>query len=337
MDMPRSTIGFAGVTIVAAVIVSAVFSAIFGVGAARTLGPAVAIVIFAYKHRTVPDDSEPPSDNRSVDETENVAEQQQAHEQNREGTESGTPADELSRPGEQSNLLRSNEQIIEETEELLGDRITFYDDRTIDIAASDLNLYSEMMLHVVAKRIAHEHCLKNTSEVTVKELQMQTTYNKVDILLFMDLAGNFLEPEHRITKINYAELDTTAVTANIKKLLESAEWAINEKQSAIGELRHKPYYAKSALSEAQRHYETAREQDGNYTYFQLELMNACTKVVQYPVEIGYDYTWKRLTENADAALKYMADGSGIKTRRYLNRMQDLLEALEEKTDGECRV
>ncbi|PSP74130.1 hypothetical protein BRC86_06915 [Halobacteriales archaeon QS_3_64_16] len=245
-------------------------------------------------------------------------------------TESGTPADELSTPGEQSSLLRSNKQIVEETEKLLGDRVTFYDDETINIAASNLNLYSEMMLYVIAKRVAYEHCLKNTSEVTIKELQMQTMYNKIDTLLFMDLAGDFLEPEHRITKINYAGSDTTATTANIKKLSESAEWAINEDQSAIGELRHKPSHAKSALSEAQRHYESAREQDGNHTHFQLEVMNTCTTVAQYPVKIGYDNAWKKLTRNADAALRYMADDSGIKTRRYLNRMQELLEALEEK-------
>lgn len=72
MDMPRSTIRFAGVTITAAVGVSAVFSAIFGVGAAQTLGPAVAIVMFAYKHRTAPDGSELPSDPRSVDKTEST-------------------------------------------------------------------------------------------------------------------------------------------------------------------------------------------------------------------------------------------------------------------------
>lgn len=338
MSISRPTIPFVVGTIVAAVLVSAVFSVIFGVGPAQTLGPAVAVVGLAYKYRSTSNGSEVGDEHQSVeneeeDEDTDTEDRQQTmqpeHEDIGETLDSGTAAKEPSPPERQSSLLRSNEQIIEKTEELLGDRVTFYDDGTIDIAADDLNLYSEMMLYVIAKRIAYEHCLEDTSEVTVEELRDRTWYNKIEVLVFLEVAGTRLKPPHRIPQIDYTEVSALSFETSLKKLPEAAQWAINEEQFGRYSAPMAVSNAKSELSKARGQYKNVTEDhdsgalpksDDRYEYAKQRTLTACIDLAYYPVEFGEDRAWDQYTAYAEASLKYLAEGYPMKAKNCLDDM-----------------
>lgn len=68
--------------------------------------------------------------------------------------------------GRQSSLRRSNTDILDETETRLDDHITFYENGTIRLDNyDDLNMYSRMMLYVIAKRLAYEDQCVDTPQV----------------------------------------------------------------------------------------------------------------------------------------------------------------------------
>lgn len=56
-----------------------------------------------------------------------------------------------SRQLNQSSLLHSNDEIIDEAEDKLDNYVQFYNDGSIEITDNDLNLYSRMMLQVNCK------------------------------------------------------------------------------------------------------------------------------------------------------------------------------------------
>jgi hypothetical protein len=239
------------------------------------------------------------------------------------------PADELSTPGRQSSLLRSDEQIIEETEELLRDRVMFYDDGTIDIAADDLNLYSEMMLYVIAKRIAYEHGLKDISEVAVEELRDRTWYNEIEVLVFLEVAGTRLEPSHRVSHIDYAEVSALSFKSSLRKLPEAAQWAIDEEQFDRYSAPVAVSNAKLELSKAQDHYKNVMEDhesgtlpktDGRYEYAKQRTLTACIDLAYYPVEFGEDRAWDQYTAHAEASLNYLVDDYPMKAKNCLDDM-----------------
>ena len=130
--------------------------------------------------------------------------------------------------GRQSSLRRSNEDILEETETKLGDHITLYDDSTMDLHADDLDLYSHMMLYVVAKRLAYEDDLIDEPAVTVTDIRDEFGFNKIEIMLFLRKARSWLisatEQAPVVGTIDYQELNEVAVTVNTRSLSEIADW-----------------------------------------------------------------------------------------------------------------
>lgn len=313
-----------------------------------------------YNHLENTNDSES-ADDRQVDEIggADTEEQEQTAEPTDEDTgeskDSGTPADELSTPDRQSSLLRSNEQIIEETEESLGDRVVFHEDGDIKVAADDLNLYSEMMLYVIGKWIAYHHGLVNTATITVEEIGKDRGYTRLEGLLFLNIAGSHLKPSHRATQIDYAELNTVAVEVNPKKLPASAEWAIGEEFRQHHELVYTANSAKTFLASAKNDYEIqisetqnsineserSEEQDSFYSSVQSDrnydnvkrgVISACTRVSQYPVEFGRDSSWGEFVRYADSTMKYLIEDEPTQISHCLKRMDRRLETLEEKID-----
>ena len=138
--------------------------------------------------------------------------------------------------GRQSSLRQSNDAIVDETEDQLRDYLTFYDDGTIQIENNDqVNMYSRMMLYVLAKRLAHEDQIADTPDVTGDELLNRFGYTKVDLMLFLDEAGSRLNPSYsmgyRTGNIDYATIEDIEISVNIPDLADITDWTVDEQQT----------------------------------------------------------------------------------------------------------
>lgn len=135
---------------------------------------------------------QPPSDNRSVSVPVNESDDALTPEQN---------DDDNTESSYQSSLLRSNTEILQEVEEKVADRTQFHEDGDISLGADDLNLYSQFMLYVIGKRFAYETNQVDTPTVTIVELQDEfPSTNKVEQMLFVDVARNRLTPGYSMAK-----------------------------------------------------------------------------------------------------------------------------------------
>lgn len=360
--LPWSTILFASVLLLIAIAVSAILSITFGIGVGQTFGPVVAWlgVVYTY-HRwnagnTDTENSE--NDTNSADSPGPDVEPQSrayspGHDPETTDSDSDTDGDSHSNSersdtdtGRQSSLRRSNEDILEETETKLGDHITFYDDSTIDLHADDLDLYNQMMLYVVAKRLAYEDDLIDEPAVTVTDIRDEFDYNKIEIMLFLRKARSWLvsatEQAPVVGTIDYQELDEVAVTVNTRSLSEIADWILEDDQPHPHDVAYGIGNAGTALSVADNQYEKAKEEEAadaysadadiHYSQVRQKVQRACIDAAEYPVMFERDMAWTEFTEYAEALLDFMDDGHPGKISHCLPEMQRYRQQMKETAD-----
>lgn len=271
------------------------------------------------------DDAEDTTDQRSSDEgqeADNTTDLEQKLDDNTPNSEQNTEdAAEMPTSRRQSSLLRSNEDIIEEVEDKLGDHVKLYDDGTIEIEnVDDLNLYSRMMLYVIAKRIAYEHRLVETPAVIVKELREEVgerhlDYNRMEVVLFLDMAGGRLTPSHNVnlwTHNDYNDLENIEFSVNLKKISEITDWTLEEQQSSTTNLSSDLGTAAGWLKDARDKYNRMKKKQRTESYYGPEqdfesicdhVLTACGSAKAYPVEIERDGNWDKFTRYSEGVLR----------------------------------
>lgn len=246
--------------------------------------------------------------------------------------------------GRQSSLRQSNDSIVAETEDRLRDYLTFYDDGTIQIENDDqFNMYSRMMLYVLAKRLAHEDQIVDTPNVTGDELLNRFGYTKVDLMLFLDEAGNRLNPSYslgyRTGNVDYATIENIEISVDIPDLANITDWTVGEQQTTQRRLQSKVSHAMTPLQQAQGHCENAADRDVPATSEGVarHVQKACEAVQQYPVEVGYDGHWKSFSRYAEALLDFLEDDLVEKTTHCVPRMERALQNMKNQAQAENLV
>lgn len=246
-------------------------------------------------------------------------------------------------PDNKSLLTVTNDEIVQETEEELVDHITFYENR-IRIDPQDLNLYSGMMLHVIAKHLAYEHQRVDSPEMTVTELQDQSgddqgRCNMVEVLIFLEKAGEQLTPSYSLnTLVNsggYADFEDVSFTVELEDLAEITEWVLNEDHAENGTMDSKMSLARTALNDARDRYKKLEAKDAppaqqDYSLVIKHVLGACRNVKQYPIEVGTDTDWYTFTGAAESLINSVKDDLPGKTPLCLDEMERALDSMEDK-------
>lgn len=368
--LPWLTILFAVIFLLIAIAVSTLLSTTFGTGLGQTFGPVIAwlgIVYTYHRWNTKNTDTENGEDDANSTDSPgpDVEPQSQSYSlrHNPEtadanpNTDTGgadgshaTPDSERSDTdtGRQSSLRRSNTDILNETETRLDDHITFYDNGIIELKNdNDLNMYSQMMLYVIAKRLAYQDQCVDAPTVTGADLRDRFNYTKVDFMLFLHESRDLLTPDYRIggrdNDIPYSEIDEIEVAVDIQPLSTITDWTMNEQQTVRPLLYSFITDAIDYLTEARTRYSDMPDSNDPYSrQYRLgtirePVKNACKHVHQYPVEIGYDGHWKRFSDYAEALLDYLDDDVPEKTDHCVPEMKRALEHMREQTREESSL
>ncbi len=250
-------------------------------------------------------------------------------------------ADEPREPRNRTGLRRSNDEILEEAGTKLRNLIEIYDDGTIKLTAyDDLNLYSQFMLYVIAKRLAYEDQIADTPDVTGDELLNRFGYTKVDLMLFLDEAGARLTPiysmGYRTGNIDYATIEDIEIRVEVRDLADITDWTVDEQQTSQWRMQTKIGHAMTALGEARDAYDNADDRHQPQTREEIgrHVKNACEAVQQYPVEIGYDGHWKTFSQYAEALLDFLEDDLAEKVDHCVPRMERALRNMDEQAEAE---
>lgn len=226
----------------------------------------------------------------------------------------------------------------------------FFDNGTIELNNDDdLNMYSRMMLYVIAKRLAYEDQRVDTPQVIGAELRDQFNYTKVDLMLFLHEADGLLTSDYRIggrdNDIPYSEIDELKIAVDIQPLSKITDWTVNEQQTVDPLLYSYITDAIDYLTEARSRYSEMSSSDNPYSHppdgrsdsIEEPVKNASKHVRQYAVEIGYDNHWKTFSRYAEALLDYLNDDTPEKTDHCIPRMQRALKHMRTQAENESAL
>lgn len=183
--------------------------------------------------------------------------------------------------------------------------------------------------------------------MTVEELRAAIGKNRYDrnnieVLLFLEAARDWLTPPYRATDIDYADLDETTVTVELRNLSEAVDWTLNNQWDYVG-LPSSLRTAAAALNDARNRYESLKENEDtgyspgpqkNYDKIIYSVLDACSHVKWYPVAIEDDGNWDTFTDSADTLFHYLEKDSPSKIPVCLKPMQRALENMEDRAEEE---
>lgn len=166
--------------------------------------------------------------------------------------------------------------------------------------------------------------------------------NNIEVLLFLEAARDRLTPSYRTTDINYAELNETTVTVELKNLSKAVDWTLNDQWDYV-DLSDDLGLAVSALNDARNRYEHLTENEDtryypgpreNYDNLIYSVLDACSHVKWYPVEVEDDGDWNTFTDSVDTLFRYLEKDSPSQTPHCLKPMQRALENMEDRAEEE---
>lgn len=263
--------------------------------------------------------------------------------------------DDTREPLNRTGLRRSNDDILEESGAELRNQIEIYDDGTIDLDNyDDLDLYRQLMLYVVAKRMAYEDRFIDTPNVTVTDIndRPEFDYNKIELLLFLREAQNWLIPptdqDPPVSTIDYADLDDAAFTVKTRSLSKIADWIFEVPlpNTPPSHISSQLSNAAMMLDEARSEYDRVREDgvtnndynaDHRYDPVRQKILRACKDARHYPVVFDRDNAWTEYTEYAEALLDFFENDLYTKTEHCLPRMEQYRQQMKEKADDAAYI
>ena len=86
---------------------------------------------------------------------------------------------------------------------------------------------------MIVKHLEYEYQSADTPEMIVEEIQEaigenRHGHNKIEVLIFLEVAREWLTSSYRTTDIDYTELDETTVTVGLKNLSETVDWTLDD-------------------------------------------------------------------------------------------------------------
>lgn len=247
-------------------------------------------------------------------------------------------------PLKTSGLLLSNKKILNNVEEEIGDHVLFYEDGEIEISADDLDLYSRLLLYVIAKRVAFEYGYVDRPEVSVEELYHNYRYNIGEIILFLLAAKHHFSSSYNFRGIDFTKIYSFEIAVSLKHLPAAVEWVFDENSSSTRDIILDLNYALTEIKEANHDrqeihtLQQTSEIDQKYEGIKWNLFNACSDVCSYPEMMGDNSQWDTFTRYLGYILTSLDDPDSSRrkvTDHGLPRLQSALESTIEqaKNDG----
>jgi hypothetical protein len=227
---------------------------------------------------------------------------------------------------DKAGLQHDNQQILSELGSIIADRVQTYEEGSTKIDYDGLNLYSRMMLYMIVKELDFRENRIQHREVTPKEIEEEFDCSKVEVMLFIDAAEEFLDfsaaydydgsPMHTARWVwrnaSYDGFDELDLWIDFREITAAADWAIEEQQSKPSSINEKLDKAFDHIKKAQEDYNEGRkfskenkqaEAETMYDRAESYILRACEELQYYPIEVDEDFFWDNFTTYADGLYK----------------------------------